>query len=173
MPACLSCGAKSGNSKFCPACGATLQAISAASGSASTKKESERTAIGCLSVFLIGGLLWVFGSNHQPSPAPEPPPVAKKADSPPPEPQKPDLEILSQHGSGDESSIKITGKIRNNTSKSYSYAEVTFTLYDREGNQVGTAMANINNLEPSATWKYEAIGMGNVARFKVSEITGH
>lgn len=71
-------------------------------------------------------------------------------------------------------SCYIQGTIQNNTNKSYSYVQVTFNLYDAEGNQLGTAMDNINNLEPNATWKYKAIGLTTekVHSYKFVEITG-
>lgn len=68
----------------------------------------------------------------------------------------------------------IEGKIKNNTDKEYSYVEVTFNLYDKDGNQLGTAMDNINNLEPNGTWKYKATSWTTekVASYKLVEITG-
>lgn len=71
-------------------------------------------------------------------------------------------------------SCYIEGTIQNNTDKSYSYVEVRFNLYDSDGNQLGTAIDNINNLEPNATWKYKAIGLTTekVHGYKFVEITG-
>lgn len=67
----------------------------------------------------------------------------------------------------------IEGEIKNNTDKSYSYVQVTFNLYDKNGAQLGTAIDNINNLEPNATWKYKAIGLvtEKVSSYKFVEIT--
>jgi len=68
----------------------------------------------------------------------------------------------------------IEGEIKNNTDKQYSYVQVTFILYDADGAQLGTAMANINNLEPNGTWKYKALGLTTerVDSYKLDEITG-
>ena len=68
----------------------------------------------------------------------------------------------------------IEGEIKNNTDKTYSYVQVTFNLYDKNESQLGTAIANINNLEPNAIWKYKAIGLvtEKVASYKLVEITG-
>lgn len=68
----------------------------------------------------------------------------------------------------------IEGEIKNNTDKTYSYVQVTFNLYDATGAQLGTAIDNINNLEPNATWKYKAVGLvtEKVASYKFVEITG-
>ena len=56
-------------------------------------------------------------------------------------------------GSTDEYGIryKIEGTIKNNTDKQYSYVQVTFNLYDKDGAQIGSALANINNLFYSNT----------------------
>lgn len=66
----------------------------------------------------------------------------------------------------------IVGRIKNNGSKELSYVMVTFSLYDSQNNLVGTALANVNNLEPGATWKFEAgILEDNAVSYKVKEIT--
>ena len=73
-------------------------------------------------------------------------------------------------------SYTIEGTIKNNTDKQYSYVQVTFNLYDSDGAQIGTALANINNLEANGIWKFKAIGsLGNgksVASYKLMEIKG-
>jgi hypothetical protein len=50
----------------------------------------------------------------------------------------------------------IRGKVENPSGKAYTYAQVSFSLFDKAGNQVGTAMANINNLLPKGSWSFEA-----------------
>ncbi len=81
-------------------------------------------------------------------------------------------------GSSDQygMSYTIEGSIKNNTDKQYSYVQVTFNLYDSDGAQIGTALANINNLEANGLWKFKAIGsLGDgksVASYKLMEITG-
>lgn len=73
-------------------------------------------------------------------------------------------------------SYYIEGSILNNTNKTYNYVQVTFNLYDSDNAQIGTAVANINNLEPNGTWKFKAIGLlsngVDVASYKLMEITG-
>ena len=82
--------------------------------------------------------------------------------------------LVSDEMTTDGFSTYIEGTIKNNTDKSYSYAQVTFNLYDADGAQLGTAVDNINNLEPNGTWKYKAIGLvtEKVASYKFVEITG-
>lgn len=69
----------------------------------------------------------------------------------------------------------ITGEIKNNTNKKYSYVSVTFILYDEDGSQIGTAIDSIFDLEPNGTWKFKATTLeyDKVSSFKLSEISGH
>jgi hypothetical protein len=54
--------------------------------------------------------------------------------------------------------------------------QISFNLYDKDGNQIGTAMDNINNLEPNGTWKFKAMGMDSdsnkAVKYKLAEISG-
>lgn len=85
--------------------------------------------------------------------------------------------LQSHSGSYDELGIAfyIEGTIKNNTNKNYSYVQVTFNTYDKDGAQLGTAIANINNLEANGVWKYKAMAMTSsdeIASYKLVEITG-
>ena len=53
-------------------------------------------------------------------------------------------------------SAKITGVVKNNTRKDYSYVQIEYVIYDENGNNLGTAMDNINNLAAGDTWSFEA-----------------
>lgn len=66
----------------------------------------------------------------------------------------------------------ITGVVKNNTDKKYSYVQITFKLYDADGAKVGEALANTNNLEPGEKWKFNAMGMTDFETYKLDEITG-
>lgn len=81
--------------------------------------------------------------------------------------------LVNSEGSYDGFAYYVTGTITNNTNKEYSYVQVTFNLYDSSGAQIGTALANINNLEAGGTWKFSAIGgTEKAASYKLAEITG-
>ncbi|CDE72559.1 uncharacterized protein BN810_00195 [Acidaminococcus sp. CAG:917] len=54
----------------------------------------------------------------------------------------------------------VSGCLKNNTSKEYTYACVTFGLFDENGVQIGTALDNINYLQPNGRWSFEAISLG-------------
>lgn len=88
------------------------------------------------------------------------------------EEKKEDLEVSDLNMTTNDFSTTITGKVTNNTDKTYSYVQVTFSLYDSEGALLGTALANVTNLEGGGVWKFEAIGIeGNVASYKLTDIT--
>ena len=71
--------------------------------------------------------------------------------------------------------IYIEGVIKNNSGGKYTNAQVTFNLYDLDGNQIGSAIANSNTFDENGKWKFRAIGIGangDVASYKLSDITG-
>ncbi|MCM1992238.1 FxLYD domain-containing protein [Oceanirhabdus seepicola] len=71
--------------------------------------------------------------------------------------------------------IYIEGVIKNKSGKGYTNAQLIFNLYDSNGNQIGTAVANSNTFDKYGKWKFRAIGLGangDVASYKISEITG-
>ena len=79
----------------------------------------------------------------------------------------------SMKGRRGEYGGEITGTVINRRDVKLSYAQITFNLYDKSGAQVGSALANINDLEPGATWKFKAATFGaDFDTFKFSELTG-
>ena len=92
--------------------------------------------------------------------------------------QEPNLELIGGISGAHDEIIDyghyIIGSIKNNTSYKYSYAQVTFILLDKDNNQVGTAMDNINDLEPGATWKFKALIFDDseVKYYKLGDISG-
>ncbi|MGB4107839.1 MAG: FxLYD domain-containing protein [Alphaproteobacteria bacterium] len=67
---------------------------------------------------------------------------------------------------------KIVGTLKNTTGREYGYIQIEFNLYDAGGNQVGSTLANINNLEPGRTWKFEApVLTGEATEAQVKNIT--
>ncbi len=99
----------------------------------------------------------------------------------PPEPARaapqrqilPDLQVVNATTKSDEYTRYVTGTVRNNTEHTYSYVQISINLYDGSRNQVGSTMANVNNLEPGSTWNFKAIVLEDSATsFKVKEVTG-
>ena len=75
----------------------------------------------------------------------------------------------------DSAATYIKGVIKNNSGKDISYVQITYNLFDKDGNQIGTSLDNINNLAKDGTWKFKAIGLdidGEIDTFKLGEITG-
>ena len=67
----------------------------------------------------------------------------------------------------------IVGIVKNNTNKDYDYLQISFTLYDEQGNVIDTAFTNANNIKAGGTWKFEAMFFEeNVASWELDEITG-
>jgi len=69
--------------------------------------------------------------------------------------------------------MEITGRVKNTSSKTYSYAQITFIVANNAGEQVGSAMANVNNVEAGATWKFRAVSLATGGtKFKLGKISG-
>ncbi len=128
-------------------------------------------------LFLIGGVFLVIDSGStQPTNTAQPtqPTQSAQPSQPKQAPEKrPDLELLEASSTADAYTRYVVGKIRNNTNRTYSYIQVEINLYDKNGNQVGSTLANVNNLEPGAVWSFKApILEEEAAQFKVAGITG-
>jgi hypothetical protein len=82
-----------------------------------------------------------------------------------------DFTFVEDHS--DKADGYIGGTIKSNTDKTYSYVQVSINLYDASGAQIGSTIANTNNLEPYGTWKYKApVLYKDVATYKVMTVTG-
>lgn len=71
--------------------------------------------------------------------------------------------------------VYITGTLTNNKDTDVNYVQVEYVLYDADGAQIGTALANTNNLKAGGSWKYEAYvtaDAASIASFELAEITG-
>ena len=73
---------------------------------------------------------------------------------------------------GDFGVKTIRGSYKNISGATITYAQVTFALFDKDGAQIGTAVANINNIAKDAVWKYSAtpLTMDEWVSFQFSEI---
>lgn len=72
-------------------------------------------------------------------------------------------------------SAVIRGILTNNTDRDYSYLQVEYILYDADGNQIGSALANVNNLKAGGSWKFEAATLKSpdeIAAFELADVTG-
>ena len=69
--------------------------------------------------------------------------------------------------------LEIKGKLKNTTSRKFSYVSVTFAIYDENGIQIGTAMDNMNYLQAGNIWSFKAIGWTDdePASYKLVEVS--
>ena len=74
-------------------------------------------------------------------------------------------------------SATIKGVALNTSGHDLSYASVEFSVYDASGNNLGTALANINNLGEGDTWRFEAALFNfpstRPSSYKLVEITAY
>ncbi|MCB6475554.1 FxLYD domain-containing protein [Emergencia timonensis] len=172
--ACSVCGAEiAKNAKTCPQCGAK------------NKKPFYKKAWFIIIVVLI--VLGVIGSalgggsdDEQKSQEPKTSTTENKDSKNENQDDKymyNDFKLMNKgefNAESDGYSITISGKVKNMTGKELSYAQIEFTIYDADGAQVGTALANINNLEKDGVWKFKAISLDSVEgnyKYKLADIT--
>ena len=88
---------------------------------------------------------------------------------------KSDFAISDETLNKDSYSATITGTLTNTSSQDKSYVQVSYNLYDKDGNLIGNAYANANSLKAGANWKFEAYaGVSDpkqVASFERGDIT--
>lgn len=66
----------------------------------------------------------------------------------------------------------VRGNVTNTTGKNLSYVQVEINLFDASGVQIGSTVANVNNLAPSIKWSFEAPVLDDRANsMKVAGIT--
>ena len=74
-------------------------------------------------------------------------------------------------------SATITGVAKNISGQDLSYASVEFSVYDVSGNNLGTALANINNLMKGDTWRFEATLLSfpsvRPSTYKLADLTAY
>jgi len=83
------------------------------------------------------------------------------------------LEVTETSSGWEGNLLFITGQVKNHSSKTYAYVQVTFNLYDDDGAQIGTAIDNVNNLEGGGVWKFKAMAMEDgVKKYKLMGVEG-
>lgn len=54
--------------------------------------------------------------------------------------------------------------------RDYTYVQILIPCYDTDGNKLGDAIANVNNLNKGESWKFEAMSIDtNVASFDINK----
>ena len=84
------------------------------------------------------------------------------------------LKLVSEKSTSDNYYRYITGVVKNDSSKTYSFVTISYSLYDRSGALVGNAVDTIQNFRPGATWKFKAMIMESSAvKFELDSIDGY
>ena len=73
------------------------------------------------------------------------------------------VEITSDYNDG--YALSIEGTVTNNSGRDLSYVQILIPTYDADGNKVGDAMDNINNLKDGETWKFKAIDLSGAVNY--------
>mgnify|MGYP006382278131 CR=1 FL=1 len=68
-------------------------------------------------------------------------------------------EVKITNAYNDEFALYIEGTVTNNSGRDLTYVQILIPTYDADGNKVGDAMDNINNLKDGETWKFKAMDL--------------
>lgn len=141
------------------------------------KKPIGKIVLGIIVVLVIVGAVDSMGGNSTDSSASDsakPAETTRQAEEQK-EPQEPYTIADEAEDTSNQFTYKITGTLTNNTDKEKSYIQIEYVLYDADGNQVGTALANTNHLKAGGSWKFEALGTvspDQVASWERSDVSG-
>lgn len=70
----------------------------------------------------------------------------------------------------------IKGSFTNTSGKELTYVQLSYNLFDADGNQIGTAFANTSNLADGTTWKFEAMcsqDSNDISSFRLGDVTAY
>ena len=141
------------------------------------KKPIGKIILGIVVVLIIVGAVGSMGgksSDSSTGDASKPAEASQQAEEQQ-EPQEPYTIADEVEDTSNQFAYKITGTLTNNTDKENSYIQIEYVLYDADGNQVGTALANTNHLKAGGSWKFEALGTvspDQVASWERSDVSG-
>ena len=137
-----------------------------------TAKAGMWSCLGCLSLLIIAAVIGSIGDNASQRPPGSSGPAngsagARRAPSE-------DLAVVEwSWATAEYGNRVISGTVRNNTNREYGYVQVEFNLYDSQDVQVGSTLANVNNVEPHSTWKFEAMVIeDNASKARLKGVTG-
>lgn len=138
-----------------------------------SKGRSSAVAILATIILLLGVWATIRGCKNETSPTitSQPEPILA---APIGQQQGPPISVESFQWARDEYGSRVLrGTAVNNSQKTLKYAQVEFNLYNKDGTQVGSTFANINNFEPGGRWQFEAYVMEKSAtKAKLKDITG-
>lgn len=126
---------------------------------------------------IVGGVIWYVATNDYGGPADSSASSAAAyapASTEAPVPSMPKFTVESFKVRYDQDGTPLlTGLLRNNTDHAFGYVQISFNLYDKQGNQIGSDMVNVNNLAAHGTWKFSTPTMyDHAASVRIADITG-
>ncbi|OUN85628.1 FxLYD domain-containing protein [[Collinsella] massiliensis] len=137
------------------------------------KKGIGKIVLIVLAVLVVIGVAGTaLGGNSDSADAPD---AAGQAETQQAEEQEPYTITDEAMDTSNPYAVFIDGTLTNNTEDEVSYIQVEYNLYDADGAQVGTALANTNNLQPGGVWKFEAYGTASpdeVASYELIDVMG-
>lgn len=80
--------------------------------------------------------------------------------------------------SKDTYSMYLEGIVKNNTDDEMTLVSISFNLYDKDGNLLGTAIDSITSLKAGGTWKFKAMSLltsdqlKEVTKWELEEVSG-
>lgn len=169
------------NPAFCPECGASQITQAAPPATAPNVQQAPpKKKRGCLIAFLVvvAFVLVIVivaisseGGGTSNNDGNTPSSGAPAASSPTPS-TAPKLEVVDHESISDGYWSYVTGHVKNNTNKSYSYVQIEINLYNGD-TLIGSTFDNINNLGAGETWEFKAIIIEeNCTSYKIMDVTG-
>ena len=160
---CKTCGNKIAKGvKCCPSCGNDNRKFYA----------KHKVLTGLMALFIIGS---VGNAVDNKDSNVEVNNVKEEASKEKAETKVPKYKVTLEDGTYDSSGFAyyVYGTLTNNK-KDVDYIQILIPVYDKNGNKLGDAMANCNNLKKGETWRFKAMALEDgIAKFgKDVEVTG-
>jgi hypothetical protein len=107
-------------------------------------------------------------------PAPSSSPTKSASEIPGASSKVDDLELLDwKWERGDYDIRYLVGRVKNNSSRDYSYVQISINLYDKGKALVGSTMTNVNDLGSGEIWKFKAmVSEDSAYTAKLKSLTG-
>lgn len=160
---CKTCGSEiSKGAKCCPNCGNDNRKFYA----------KHKVLTGLMALFIIGS---VGNAVDNKDSSVEVNNVKEEASKEKVETKVSKYKVVLEDGTYDSSGFAfyVYGTLTNNK-KDVDYIQILIPVYDKNGNKLGDAMANCNNLKKGETWRFKAMALEDgIAKFgKDVEVTG-
>jgi hypothetical protein len=70
--------------------------------------------------------------------------------------------------------MTITGRVRNNAAKTYTYVQINFVVLNDAGDEVDTAWTNHTGFAPGAVWRFNAVSLQTAGtRYRLKSLDGY